>query len=124
MQKKKKEGKKNYEEINQEGDNLTDTEKRGLAKLRKRIKEGNIVIVKTDKSGKIAAMSKEKYLEMGLKNCIEDRKIDRIEVKNRERNINDHTRMLIKALNAGEAHGHVKRIIDSKVTNSETIAPK
>ena len=32
--------------------------------------------------------------------------------------------MLIKALNAGEAHGHLKRISDSKITNSETIAPK
>ena len=80
--------------------------------------------MKTDKSGKIAAMSKEKYLEMGLKNCLDDRKIDRIEVKSREKDTNDHTRMIIKALNAGEAHGHVKRIIDSKVTNSETIAPK
>ena len=31
--------------------------------------------------------------------------------------------MLTKALNIGEAHGHTKRIIDSKVVNSETVAP-
>ena len=31
--------------------------------------------------------------------------------------------MLIKAMNIGESHGHIKRIMDSKLTSSETSAP-
>ena len=32
--------------------------------------------------------------------------------------------MLLKVVNAGEAHGHLERISNSKITNSETQAPK
>ena len=32
--------------------------------------------------------------------------------------------MLLKVVNAGEAHGHLERISNSKITNSETEAPK
>ena len=38
--------------------------------------------------------------------------------------MNNHTRMLLKALNAGESQGHLKRISNSKITNSETVASK
>ena len=51
---------------NQEYDNLTAAERRGLSKLRKRIEKDEIVVVKTDKSGKMGLISKEKYLEMGI----------------------------------------------------------
>ena len=38
---------------NQEGENLTVKERRGIQKLKERIKEGEIVVLKTDKSGKL-----------------------------------------------------------------------
>ena len=47
---------------NQEWANLTTMEKRGLSKLQKRIKSDDIVILKTDKSGKFAIMPKLAYL--------------------------------------------------------------
>ena len=59
-------------------------------KSRKRIKEVSIIIVKTDKSGKLSAMSREKYLEMGFRGCLEDRKVGRLEVRQREKSIDDH----------------------------------
>ena len=46
------------------------------------------------------------------------------EIREIERNINDHTRMLCKLLNAGENHDHIERIINSKVGESEATAPK
>jgi len=41
-----------------------------------------------------------------------------------EKNINDHTRMILKVVNAGESHGHLHRIMTSKITSSEMEAPK
>ena len=62
---------------NQEWMNLTVSEKRGLKKLRNKIKKGEITIVKTDKSGKLMAMKKEDYLKFGIKGLGGDRKVDR-----------------------------------------------
>ena len=56
---KKKEGKKDTETSNQEWDNLSAKERRGLIKLRKRVKSGEIAIIKTDKSGKLGIICKD-----------------------------------------------------------------
>ena len=108
----------------QEWGNLSKREKRGLRLLRKRISRGEIVVLKSDKSGQILAMKKEEYLEMGRSSNSKDRKVVRQEIKDIEKRINDHTRMLCKVFNAGENHDHLERIINSKVVNSEATAPK
>ena len=109
---------------NQEWCNLTSSEKRGLKKLRNRVKKGEIIIVKTDKSGKLMAMKKEDYLKFGIKGVGSDRKVDRNEAKKIERKINDHTRFWIKMTNLGENHGHYQRMNESKINNSESLAPR
>ena len=53
-----------------------------------------------------------------------DRTLTRSEVKKIEKKLNDHTRMICKILNAGERHGHLERILNSKIVNSEATAPK
>ena len=108
---------------NQEWKNLTSSERRGLIKLRKRIKDEEIVILRTDKSGKLTAMKKEEYLKMGRSKIEKDKKMTRKEIKDNEERINAHTRMILKIVNAGESHGHLKRITNSKITHSETSAP-
>ena len=93
----KEEDKENKERIkwrNQEYDNLTAAEKRGLNKLKKRIDKDEIVIIKTDKSGKLGVISKEKYLETGLKGNGADKEVNRVELKKIAKDINDHTRMI------------------------------
>ena len=45
--------------------NLTPKETRGLKKLRKRVQDGQLVVVKTDKSGKFCLMSMEEYRRAG-----------------------------------------------------------
>ena len=50
---------------------------RGLRKLKKRISNEEIIILKTDKSGKLAVMKRENYLKMGLEKCRDDKLIDR-----------------------------------------------
>ena len=64
IKKREKEGKKDAKDTNQEEDNFSNSEKAGLKKLKKRIKSGELVVVKTDKSGKLGVISRAKYLEM------------------------------------------------------------
>ena len=61
---------------------------------------------------------------MGKKDSLVDRAIERQEMRQIEKKLNDHTRMILKIVNAGEAHGHLDRIKNSKIVNSETAAPK
>ena len=44
--------------------NLTQSEQKGLKSLKKKVKEGNIVIMKTDKSGRFVVTTPEKYIEI------------------------------------------------------------
>ena len=53
------------EESGKTEDNLTPSERRGLDSLRKRVKEGEIVLVQTDKSGRLAVLTREQYQEAG-----------------------------------------------------------
>ena len=109
---------------NQEGSNLTAQEKRGLKKLKTRIKDNELIVLKTDKSGKLTLIKREQYLKIGENMNKQDRMITRKELKDIERDINNHTRVWAKILNAGESHGHLKRITNSKITNSESVASK
>ena len=43
--------------------NLTEEQKKGIKSLKKKQKEGRVVIFQTDKSGKLAADSPENYAE-------------------------------------------------------------
>ena len=52
-----------------------------MRNLQKRIRKNEIVVVKTDKSGKLLVMKKEEYIEMGIKNNDEDKKLTRKEIK-------------------------------------------
>ena len=72
-------------EKDQNGNNLSRNEVRGLKKLQKRVKDGEIAIIKKDKSGKSTAILKEDYLKMGKKSNAEDRKVSRKERKEIEK---------------------------------------
>ena len=72
--------------------NLSKREQRGLRKLKKRIKEGEIIVLKTDKSGKLIVMDKEKYLKLGKEKNEQDREIKRRELREIETKINAQTK--------------------------------
>ena len=109
---------------NQESKNLTAKERRGLRKLKKRIGEGEIICIKTDKSGKLTIMEREAYLKMGEEDSRKDKRISWEEIKGIEKDINAQTRMWAKIINAGESHNHLSRIINSKMIKSEIAASK
>ena len=63
-------------------------------------------------------------MAIGSKESKLDEKVERDTLRQVERQLNNHTRMLIKVFNVGEQHNHVKRVTDSKLTTLETCAPK
>ena len=57
--------KKNCNDNGKQQSNLNKSQSRGLKSLRKRIKEGEIVITPTDKTGNLAVFSRESFEEAG-----------------------------------------------------------
>ena len=69
----------------------------GLKKLCKRVKEGEIVVTKTDKSGRLFVSSMEGYLRKGMKHVGEDREITMEEAKALERRMENLSEMWVNA---------------------------
>ena len=92
--------------------------------MRKRIKNEEVVVLKTDKSGKSTLAEKESYLAMEKKLNEGDKVIKREDLRVMERRINEHCKMWTKIVNAGEFHGHNSRIRCSKTIESEVEASK
>ena len=65
--------------------NLTESEKRGLKSLVKRVSEGEITVIQTDKSSKLCIMNRTDYEKLGQVHVSKDKVIDMEEVKRRER---------------------------------------
>ena len=72
--------KKNFNEKGEQKSNLTKSEMKGLISLKKRIREGSIVVLSTDKSNKFALTDMETYRAMGAVHTAKDRKISRREM--------------------------------------------
>jgi hypothetical protein len=73
-------------------DNLTASEKRGLKSLKKKVKEGVLIICQTDMSGRFCVMSREDYRMAGSKHTSKDREITNEENEEIQRALNGHMR--------------------------------
>ena len=102
--------------------NLSEEETDGLKSLQKRMRDQEIIIVKTDKSGKMCAMSRDEYLRMGREHTMRDEKIERKAIIEKEKQLNGHVFFWSKIWGSGDDHNHRDRIIDSKVVTSEQLA--
>jgi hypothetical protein len=113
---------KNCNEKNQQKPNLTKSESNGLRSLQKRIKSGELVIMSTDKSSKLAVTNMSTYMEMGEVHTRADKEISRESFTEVEKVINGHTSMHIKMQGMGENWGHGKRMRGSTITRSQNLA--
>ena len=102
--------------------NLTPEQQAGLKSLKKKIKDGDIIVLKTDKSGKLCVASRDAYVKMGMIHTEKDKKIGWNEIQEMEKQINGHSVAWVKMHNTGEHHGHHDRVIDSKVSRSKNLS--
>ena len=101
---------------------MTEEQQAGLKSLKKRIQEGEIVVIKTDKSGKLCVSTRDEYVKMGMMHAGKDKKITRKEIHEMEKQTNGHSIAWAKMQNTGENHGHRGRVMDSKVGKSKNLS--
>ena len=103
--------------------NLTFSQRKGLVKLRRRIKEKEIFVILTDKTGKLAVVTREIYEEMGSVHTDKDREIQCEEIRDTQRRLNGHTSSWIKISGMGENWNHTERIRETCINWSYCVAP-
>ena len=101
--------------------NLTKEEKDGLTSLRKRIKEGELIVVPTDKSGRFSIMDLETYTQAGLKHAAKDEVVSIDQIKDNQHELNGQVSMLLKIFRVGGTWGHYERARGNMLCNSEMI---
>ena len=82
------------EKGNQKVNSLNNIQKEGLKSLSKRVKNEEVVILKTDKSHKLCILGIEKYREMGQKHTDKDREVTWDDVMLRQRKVTGLVRSL------------------------------
>ena len=101
---------------------MTRKERNGLRSLQRKIKEGKIIVLRTDKSSKLAVTDLDTYIEMGKKHTKNDKEIELEDIEEIEKVINGHTAMFIKMTGMGDSWGHGPRMRNSKITRSKNTA--
>ena len=86
--------------------NLTKDEKHGLNSIRKRIKAGEIMVVPTDKSGRLSVLSLDQYLASGGAHTCKDEKIDWTVVRYLRNQVNSHMSWFSKITNYSKHTDH------------------
>ena len=81
-----------------------------MKSLKKRIKEGELVVLPTDKSGNLAVMTRQTYQAAGEKHVKSDVEVGYKELKEAQKDINGHVAMCIKMFRIGSGWGHTDRV--------------
>ena len=113
------------EHCDEKGDqepNLTEEEQRGLRSLQKRIEKDDLVVMKTDKSGKMSITRKEDYLEMGKEHTAGDKIVGRDKIREIDKLMSEHSTAWCSMWRTGKNHGQEDRVISSKISKSENRA--
>ena len=87
-----------------------------------RISKGEILIMKTDKSGKMSVTTRDKYLEMGREHVGEDDEVGRVKIVETDKILNDHSSAWCTIWRTGRDHEHQDRVLQSKLSRSENRA--
>ena len=93
--------------------NLSRNQLEGLKSLKKRMKEGEIVILPTDKSGNFCVMSRETFLRAGLVHTKKDTEVEIEDIKSAQTELNGAVSMMLKIFRVGKSWDHQSRIRES-----------
>ena len=98
--------------------NLTEEQKKGIKSLKKKQKEGEIVVFQTDKSGRLAADSPENYAEAAMPHTENDEVVTKKDYEDIEKLINAHSIFWMRMLKVGEGTGDQERYKQSMKTEN------
>ena len=103
--------------------NLSAQQKVGLSSIRKRIKEGEIVVLPTDKTGRFAVVTRSTYENVGEVHTAGDEEVGLGELRSNQRVLNGHVSMLLKIFQVGQDTGHVQRWRESMLSAGQEACP-
>ena len=103
--------------------NLNEAEINGMKSLQKRVSNGEILVVPTDKSGRFAVMSVPTYELAGSAHTKKDEEVSPEIVKSTQTELNGNVSMLIKTFKIGAEWGHSDRIRETMLNNSLSLCP-
>ena len=101
--------------------NLSKSELKGLASLKKKVREGSLVVGKTDKSKRFAILSRQQYLDSGRQHTQKDIEIDPDKVKRLQNYVNDHVYWLKESTNIGLNWQHSDRMTKNLIDKGEQV---
>ena len=104
--------------------NLSKSQLKGLLSLKKRIKNAEIVVVPTDKTGKFSVMSRASYEQAGLVHTKGDTVAGWDVVGEAQREVNGHVSMLLKIFKVGEYwENNVDRVRETMLGEGLSVCP-
>ena len=74
---------------------MTVSERRGLKLLQKRVHDGKLVVLQTDKSGRFAVRTLDTYTVAGMKHTSKDTEVNLEMVKENQSKLNGHVSIWI-----------------------------
>ena len=108
---------------NEQKMNLSKEEQSGLKSLKKRVAEGSLVVLPTDKSGRLAVMTMDTYIKAGKVHIKDDEEIGLEERKANQKVINGTVSMLLKIFRVGCDSRHEARWRESMISKSLEACP-
>ena len=114
---------KNCNDKGEQESNLNKGEISGLRKLKKRIKEGEIIVLPTDKSGRFGIMSLDNYIRAGEKHTLKDEEIGIDVIVKTQTELNGNISMLTKFMKMGYLWKHGDRARQTMINFSHTLCP-
>ena len=103
--------------------NMSSKEQEGLKRIKKKVADGKIVILPTDKSGRFGVMSMATSIRAGMVHVGEDREIGIEERKANQKILNGTVSMMLKIFRVGKDCRHENRWRESMISNSLEACP-
>ena len=107
----------------QQRSNLTKNQQAGLKSLTERVKNGEIIVVPTDKSGRFAIMSRRAYEAAGMVHVKNDVKVGWAELREAQTRLNGHVAMMAKIFRMGKSWDHYDRIRETIINEGLSVCP-
>ena len=103
--------------------NLTEEQQKGLRSLLEKKGNKEVVIFETDKSKRFACDTLENYKQLGEQHTRNDEIVTMEDVRTYEKEINGHSEMWTRLINAGAETGQYDRIKTSMKSKGNPPAP-
>ena len=101
--------------------NLSEKELEGLKSLKRKIKEGILVVCDTDKSKRFCVMTPDQYLKSGYVHTSKDLEISPSQIARVQNHVNDHTWWLKNITNCGSNWRHEDRMCKNVLDKGEQV---